>query len=115
MIAVGHIKRRSSMLWFHFTYDWLREDSPGHPGQLVAKAGSKWHLVDMSRPADGRVYTVCDSTGVGEQGIKASEVIFEEATKIQPGLAIPTPGRGIHSACSFCFKAALKLYANGSR
>jgi hypothetical protein len=101
------------MLWYRRTDEWARKDQhhPPGPGRLVPKSGTKWHLVDPSRSDTVTVFALCDRQGYLKE--KRVEALFEEATKAKPGMTIPTPGKGMNSACSFCFRIAVRLAQGG--
>jgi hypothetical protein len=101
------------MLWYRQTDEWARKpDHLGRPGKLVPKAGTKWHLVDAVRSDAVTVFPACDQSAYGLHE-KRADALFEEATKTKPGMMIPTPGAGMNSSCSFCFRIAVRLAQSG--
>jgi hypothetical protein len=102
------------MLWYRETDEWRRRPCiTGRPGKLSPKAGTKWHLVDLVRSDANLVFAACDQSSHGGLLAKRAEVILEEATKAKPGMLIPTPGAGMNSSCSFCFRIAVRLASGG--
>ena len=102
------------MLWYRQTDEWRRKPhNDGRPGELVPKAGTKWHLVDAVRSDADVVFPACDQSAYGGLHEKRTEALFEEATKTKPGMMIPTPGVGMNSSCSFCFRIAVRLAQGG--
>ena len=91
-------------LWYRATDERLRKSRPAEP--LVAKAGTKWHLVDPGRSVADRLYAACDRSQSGWISEKRDEALVEEATKTRPGFMIPTPGRG--ATCANCLRLAVR-------
>lgn len=83
--------------WYRATDKWLRQSR----GDLVAKPGTKWHLVDVGASSASRVVAACDRY-LSEA---RDEALLEMPTRIKPGQTVPTPGRG--ATCSRCYKRAL--------
>lgn len=86
-------------LWCRATDEWRRKN-----GELVAKAGTKWHLIDTAASDAAHVYAACDS-GLGRLRERSNEVLSEEPTVIKRGEVVPTPGRG--AVCARCYKRAV--------
>lgn len=94
------------MLWYRETDKWQRQGYPGRPGKLVAKAGTKWHLIHPEASTDALIVSFCDPRPGGLREPR-DEVLIEEPTKVKPGMVIPTPGRG--ATCARCLRHAARI------